>query len=270
MRISKTVLFLAVVLAVSGCSEPTIDASDKKSLKSSVENVRNSLPDSRKDEFDNAFQLLAMSQIDFADLMAEGQTDSGLLEQRMRDSVHGKTAEEVISEADRIQAERRAKERQQAIAEITELQEKRKKAESARDELKNFDVKRSRFYLRESDFGRKKPIIELTVRNGTQHAISRAYFEGTIASPDRSVPWLQEDFNYSIPGGLEPGETAEWSLAPNMFSGWGNVDAPADAVFTVTVERLDGPDGEPVLSTQDFTERDAKRLEELREEYDRE
>jgi len=52
-----------------------------------------------------------------------------------------------------------------------------------------------------------------------------------------------------------------------MFSGWGRVDAPDDAVFTVTVERLDGPDGEPVLSTRDFGERDARRLEELKRQY---
>ena len=209
-----------------------------------------------------------MSQIDFADLMAEGQTESGLLEQRMRDSIHGKTASEVISEADTLREERRARQEKQAVAEIQELVEKRRNAEAARDDLGNFEVLRSRFYLRDRQLSGNEPIIELTVRNGTEHAISRAYFEGTIASPDRSVPWHQDSFNYSIPGGLEPGEEAEWSLAPNMFSGWGSVDAPADAIFTVTVERLDGPDGEPVASTQGFTERDAKRLEELRQQYD--
>ena len=233
-----------------------------------MEQVRSSLPASKKGEFDEAFQLLAMSQIDFADLMAEGQTESGLLEQRMRDSIHGKTASEVISEADTLREERRARQEKQAVAEIQELVEKRRNAEAARDDLGNFEVLRSRFYLRDRQLSGNEPIIELTVRNGTEHAISRAYFEGTIASPDRSVPWHQDSFNYSIPGGLEPGEEAEWSLAPNMFSGWGSVDAPADAIFTVTVERLDGPDGEPVASTQGFTERDAKRLEELRQQYD--
>lgn len=237
-------------------------------MKRSVEQVRSSLPASKKGEFDEAFQLLAMSQIDFADLMAEGQTESGLLEQRMRDSIHGKTASEVISEADTLREERRARQEKQAVAEIQELVEKRRNAEAARDDLGNFEVLRSRFYLRDRQLSGNEPIIELTVRNGTEHAISRAYFEGTIASPDRSVPWHQDSFNYSIPGGLEPGEEAEWSLAPNMFSGWGSVDAPADAIFTVTVERLDGPDGEPVASTQGFTERDAKRLEELRQQYD--
>ena len=113
----------------------------------------------------------------------------------------------------------------------------------------------------------KQPIIELTVKNGTSEAVSRAYFEGTLASPKRSVPWHKDTFNYGISGGLEPGEEASWSLAPNMFSDWGKIDAPKDAVFTVTVEQLDGPDGEPIYSTRAFSEHDQERLDELKKEY---
>lgn len=114
---------------------------------------------------------------------------------------------------------------------------------------------------------REQPIIELTVKNDTNQSISRAYFEGTIASPNRSVPWHKDSFNYSISGGLEPGEKASWSLAPNMFSKWGSIDAPTDAVFTVTVTQLDGADNQPIYSVKDFTEYDQKRLKKLKERY---
>ena len=107
--------------------------------------------------------------------------------------------------------------------------------------------------MREKEYMGNQPIIELTVENRTGQAISRAYFEGTLASPNRSVPWHKDTFNYSISGGLEPGEKAAWSLAPNMFSGWGKIEAPADAVFTVTVERLDGADGEPGSRERSFS-----------------
>ena len=113
----------------------------------------------------------------------------------------------------------------------------------------------------------EQSIIELTVKNGTSHAVSRAYFKGTIASPNRSVPWLQDTFNYLISGGLEPGEEASWSLAPNMFSDWGKVEAPSDAIFTTTVERLDGADGEALYSTIEFGEIEEERLSELKEKY---
>jgi len=52
-----------------------------------------------------------------------------------------------------------------------------------------------------------------------------------------------------------------------MFSDWGKVKAPADAVFTVEVEQLDGADGEELFSSRNFDEDDAKRLSALLEEH---
>ncbi len=152
--------------------------------------------------------------------------------------------------------------------EIKELEVKRQETLKAKEELKKFKVLRSRFYKRDQEYSSyDQPIIDLTVVNSTDKAVSRAYFEGTIASPDRSVPWHKDTFNYQISGGLEPGEEASWSLAPNMFSDWGKVKAPSDAIFTVTVEQLDGADGKPLYSTMNFTEYDKKRLAELKKKY---
>jgi hypothetical protein len=52
-----------------------------------------------------------------------------------------------------------------------------------------------------------------------------------------------------------------------MFSDWGKVRPPADAVFTVVVERLDGADGEPIFDARAFDESDAKRLTALLKEH---
>jgi hypothetical protein len=113
----------------------------------------------------------------------------------------------------------------------------------------------------------KEPRIELRVKNNTGKAISHAYFAGTLSSPGREVPWLKEDFNYAIAGGLEPGEETTWQLSPNSFSPWGVVDAPKDAGLQVTVTRLDGADGKPLFPTREFTEQDAARLAALQKEY---
>lgn len=266
-RYFKYGMIVVLTFVMAGCSDPKIDASTDEAIKASSQKVRESLPESRRAEFDEALQALAFSQIDMRDLFAEGTAGAGNLESKMRSALDGKTAEEVIVEAERIKAERQARERAQALEEIIELEKKRQVSVEARDELKKFEVLRSRFSMKERDFMGKQPIIELTVKNGTSSPVSRAYFEGTIASPNRSVPWLKDTFNYSISGGLEPGEEATWSLAPNMFSDWGKVDAPADAIFTVTVERLDGADGETLYSARDFGEREAQRLSELKSKY---
>jgi hypothetical protein len=263
----KHVMFASLASIMVGCSEPTIDVSSDEAMKSSSQKVRESLPESKRADFDEALQILLFSQIDMKAIFTEGAAGVGNLEGKMRSTLDGKTADEVIAEANKIKAERQARERAQALAEIQELEERRRLSIKALEELKKFEVLRSRFYMRERDFGGMQPIIELTVKNGTNSPVSRAYFEGTIASPGRSVPWHKDAFNYSISGGLEPGEEASWNLAPNMFSGWGKVDAPADAIFTVTVEKLDGPDGQTLYSVQDFGEREAKRLAELKSKY---
>lgn len=266
----KNLKALGIVIAcivLAGCSDPKIDASSDEAMNASVGKVRESLPEAKRKEFDEAIQVLAFSQIDIKDLFAARATGVGNLEGKVRQSLDGKTGDQVIAEAERVRAERKERERQQAIDEIRELEEEFAKVEDAREQLKKFKVIRSRFHMREREFMGKQPIIELTVKNGTGQAVSRGYFEGTLASPDRSVPWHQDTFNYSISGGLEPGEEASWSLAPNMFSDWGKVDAPADAVFTVTVEQLDGADGEPIYSTREFGERERQRLTDLKKKY---
>lgn len=272
VKLGKILIVLFAALLISGCDQltpaPTIDASSDESMKQSAQKVRESLPESERGEFDNAMRLLAFSQIDIKDLFAEGAAGVGNLKGKIREPLHGKTAQEVMAEAERIQLERKTREKEQALNEIKELEQKRVDAAAAREQLKAFEVLRSRFLMEEERY-RKQPIIELTVRNATSAAVSRAYFEGTIASPNRSVPWLKETFNYSIPGGLEPGEEAKWRLAPSTFlSGWGNVEIPADAVFTVTVEKLDGADGEALYSTTEFSGRDQERLAELKQKYD--
>lgn len=265
MAKSKFAGFLALGLLLAGCGSPKIDSSSDESFRESVQEVRDSLSDEERREFDDALRVLTMSRVNLA-AIASGATTADALASDFRTSLSGKTAAELIAEAERVRREREAAEREQAIAEIGELIEKRRSSESARAELARFEVVRSRFFKQAGYIG-EEPVIELTVRNGTDVAVSRAYFEGTLASPGRSVPWLKEDFNYGIAGGVEPGETVTWRLAPNRYSEWGRVDAPGDAIFTVVVVKLDGPDGETALSSREFTEADQRRLEQLQERF---
>ena len=267
MNKAVSTLLIILMFLISGCSDPKIDASSDESMKESIQQIRKSLSDDKKEKFDDALKILAFSQINLKSIFAEGAAGVGTTELKMKEALNGKTGDEIISEAQRIKEQRKEKEKIQAINEIKELTEKKEKSQKARNALKSFKIERSRFYKKEQTYGEPKPIIELTVTNWTSHPISRAYFKGTLASPNRSVPWLVETFNYQISGGLEPGEEANWSLAPNMFSDWGTVDAPADAILTVEVEKLDGVDGKPIFSSRDFSKRDAERLDKLKKEY---
>ncbi|MCK9522443.1 MAG: hypothetical protein M0R76_05270 [Proteobacteria bacterium] len=273
--------FLGIAIAfllLIGCSSPKVDTSSDETMKASIEKVRNSLPEAKRKDFDDSLQLLAFSQIELKDIFTAGATGIDNLTDKMKASLNGKTGNQIIAEAEQIRKEREKQEqqqalereeqeRQQALEEIKELEEKRLNSENAREQLKKFQIIRSRFYMREQSYSRPQPIIEMTVKNGTGHAVSYGYFEGTVASLNRSVPWHKDTFAYKIPGGLEPGEEATWKLLPNMFSDWGKIDAPNDAVFTVTVKKLNDANNESIYSTDEFDKEDLERLNKLKKEY---
>lgn len=261
-----TMLGIAAVL-LAGCSEPRFDGTDEASVKASSEKIAAKLDPEDRVRFQSALQTIVFADVDLGKIMSGEQTGESLVS-GVYAAIDGKTADEIILKADQIKAEREARERAQALAEIKELLDKEASAEAAKVELAKFVVERSRFYQRKSDYSfRPEPIIELVINNGTDHAVSRAYFKGTIASPGRAVPWLVESFNYAISGGLEPGETADLSLAPNSYSEWGSVRAPEDAVFTVEVIKLDGADGESLFDASGLTEREKVRLQKLQEQF---
>ena len=262
--------FYLLCLLLIACAEPRIDTSTDDRMKVSIAEARASLPENRRAQFDTALQVLAFSGLSFGNLLAEGVAPgAGDLESKLKGQLNGRTASQVIAAADSVRRERARQEREQALKEIAELEARQERADSGRTELVKFVVLRSRFYQRRNVLDMAEPIIELTVRNGTNHAISRAYFVGTLSSPGRSVPWLRESFNHSIRGGIEPGEQATLTLAPNMFSDWAKVKPPRDAILTVDVVRLDGPSGETLFSTTDFDEDDAARLDTLRAMFGR-
>lgn len=257
-----------VIFSISllACAAPKIDTSSDESMKESVERVRSSLPESKRPEFDNAIRDLALSDLKLEDFAAQGANpDVNVLASKMKERLNGKTGEQILAEAAKLREERERKEREQALGEIAELQKKMAAAQVAKQHLAAFKVTRSRFYRVTSGF-MPEPIIELSVTNGTPSAISRAYFHGVVASPGRSVPWISEDFNYPIRGGLEPGESATWKLAPNSFSSWGT-EVPPDAVLTVEVVKLDGPNDKILYDAEGLSETEQQRLTELQKKY---
>jgi hypothetical protein len=256
---------LLAVISVA-CAKPRVDVSSDDTMKQSLQRVRASLSEGRRPAFDAALTTIFASTFDFGKMMA-GSTGVASMESSVKQAIQKKTGEEIIAYAESLKKEREAKEREQALGEIKELEEKQEKAGQARQHLSSFRVVRSRFYKTTQGFLSNQPVIELTVANGTGKPVSRAYFKGTLSSPGRSVPWLREDFNHSIPGGLEAAESATWHLSPNMFSAWGSVDAPRDAVLTVEVVRLDGADGQPLFGSESFSDTDVARLKELKAKF---
>lgn len=262
-------IFIMLVLAatLSACGDPKIDGTSDAALKKSVSAVQEKLPPEQRAKFKDDLQVIAFSNLDFKSL-TQGKASAESSATQMMASLDGKSAADIAVEADRIRAQREKRERDQALLDMAELQSKKASAEAAKEGLARFKVSKSRFYkVAEKYSPRAKPVIELSVVNGTDKAISRAYFKGTIASLGRSIPWLVKDFNYSISGGVELGESDSWTLAPNAYSEWGEVNAPDDSIFTVELVRLDGADNQAIYDAGGLSEREQQRLKTLQDRY---
>ena len=263
MRRAAVLLLSAIIL--TGCGKPKLDGSSNEALQKSIVKVVAGMSDEEKNQFKENFSVVAMTNLDLRAIFA-GQTTTELSKLNLLSSLDGKTADEIGVEANRILLERAQKQHDEAVAEINALMEKQKNAQIAKNYLSKFSVTKSAFYMKKDKYY-VKPYIDLSVTNGTDKAISRVYFIGTIASPDRPVPWFTERFNYEISGGLQPGESANWTLEVNMFSDWAKIQAPAGAYFTVEAYRIDGADKQPIYNASGLTEKERNRLQDLRSRF---
>jgi len=255
-------------LLLIGCSQKRIDSTSEESMKSSIETIKETLTEEKKVEFEEAIKAISLAEI--GNIFEAAANKEGI-QRKIKDKLNGKTADEIIAEGNRIITERKKKEHEQLVSELEEknnelkeLENKMNEAETAKANLEKFKVLRSRFYYQKSSF-LEEAVIELTVKNETDKAVSRAYFEGTLATPGRTIPWVQDSFNYQISGGLEPGEKTTWKLTPNMFSDWSK--APKDKgnlVLTVNVTRIDGADEQPIYNSE-FSDYDKERMDKLKQ-----
>lgn len=267
------IAFLGTAALLLTSCHPTIDGSSKDALTTSIAEIKQSLKDEKKAEFEEALGVVLVGGMDIEKAMQAAfrgeEYDADAVLDSIRRSLTGKSADDVIAQAAAINTERLAREKTEAQQELEELIAKQTAAKSAAQQLAQFKVSDARFYKRQESryVSREQPVIEMTVTNETGIPVSHAYFTGTLQSPGRAVPWLKENFNYEISGGLEPGESDTWSLAPNMFGEWGTVIAPVDAVLTIETIGLDGPDGESAFDASQFSDRDAERLDEILTKY---
>lgn len=254
-------------LVLVGCSDPKVDTSSMPAAVVSIEKVRESLPTYKRDEFDTALKIIAMSSFNGIDLFNPQRMNAAEIAESANAYMHGLTGDEIIERADEMLRQRRAREREQALRTLNRLEAKQDSAQRAQEHLAQISIDNARYYISTSPYGALEPVIELTVTNGSDRAVAELMLHGVLKSPNREVAWVDETFYYAISGGLAPGESATWSLAPNRFGPWGNDQIPRNAVLTLTLLGVNNSEGEPLWDAPALTDNEAERLEELRAEY---
>ncbi len=272
------VMALAVVL--SACSEPTVNArGSDEDRTASITDVKDALPEERRDDFEDAMKSLVFADVDGL----AGLADAEGIQRRFKDRIHGKTAEEIIAEAAKAREEKAARAAQReaerdAERQAREAEQKKREREAALaeiEELRNLldgyriDVAQQ-LVVFEASFGTQDGGfmsigrgMTLGVRNDSKEVVSHITFEGVLVTPGRTVPWVDDDFSYEVPGGLEPGETRELNLSTGFSGEWSSAPRDrADMVFVVRAVELRGA-GEKALTGERLGERKEKRLRAL-------
>lgn len=253
----KSGLVALISLALLGCSEQKIDASSIEKMQLSTQKVRENLSEKDKEDFDEALQLI------YQRWKLDDDPNKETMESLLILALDQQSGKDVISKGDALKLEiKEKKEKERITKEVQELEKSREFVQKSIEKLKEFEIINSRFYKVKRFIGKDAPIIELTVKNNTGIAISKVVFDATLKNPNRTIPWLNESFTYSISGGVEPDEEVIWSLAPKNSSAWIKIDDP-DAILTLSVSELYGPDEERLYSNRVFNEKDNERLMEL-------
>jgi hypothetical protein len=119
-------------LATAESSAPRIDATSEETFKDSLDDMRASIPEERRREFDQALMLIAMKdQKSLLDMAASSRVP-GLTEAQVKQALAGKTADQIFAEAEQVKAERKAEEeRRREVLERIEAEREQARAPAA-------------------------------------------------------------------------------------------------------------------------------------------
>ncbi|OTA21896.1 hypothetical protein Xbed_00145 [Xenorhabdus beddingii] len=98
-------------VALVGCdNQLKIDGTNEIAVKTSIEKIRDTLSEDKKLQFDDSLNTAMSKSIDFDELFKDNENgnikygDMQKLEQKFYQSLHGKTADQIIEEAEKIKA----------------------------------------------------------------------------------------------------------------------------------------------------------------------
>ncbi len=148
-------------------------------------------------------------------------------------------------------------------ARLESLERKNANTEGQRAIVRQIVLVGARTYW--DDVGLPKPYLTFTLRNGSEQLVTRAGCHFAVLTPGRTLPWMAADFNFDIPGGLEPGESREFTFSGNYFIGeWEDIPRDrTDLVVDMKLTRLEGLNKRIVYDESEIPDYD-KDIEALR------
>jgi hypothetical protein len=128
-----------------------------------------------------------------------------------------------------------------------EISQAAARLQSSDDVLGAVEIISPSYYWRRSG-SLEQPVIEFSVRNAGKFPISRVYFKSILTTPNRSIPWVRQEFVQNFKGGLEPREKQQVILQP--YGDWNDrqlKDLP-NAELKVVVTNIEDANGQRMIA----------------------
>ena len=199
MRNNVHMVLILSLLALTACSDPVIDASTEKSMKTSFEKIYQALPGDQKAEFKFSYGAILYAYRTSRSFKKKGDSKA-LINKRIKAAINGKNAQEINS----IYRDVKKTKSLWAIQNIKNQIEQRAD-----------DVKQLKTVIIESydlrlapDGSRERMFLQATIYNGSKYTLSDVLFVIRIGS-SFSDTLLSQNRNLYItfPDGLEQGHS---------------------------------------------------------------
>jgi hypothetical protein len=247
--VGRVCAVISVVVVLGGCAPVTLDVSSIEALELSLFELREPMTPEELARFNEALDYLVGGVTVSSQEPDRDQVESAL---DLFRPLAGRTGEGIVAEA----RFRRIREVRSAVI---YLESGRDATEAVRQELAEFKFGAARVFKRHRQF-LEWPVIEMRVFNGTDHKVDLVHFRAALLSPDDEDPWLVEEFDHVVLGGMEPGGSDVWRIEPRQRDWIRLIDPHPDLMFSIEPLRLEALGGN-VLAATDWGEIEAHRLD---------
>ena len=207
--------FLLILL--TACTEPVIDATSKESLKESSEVLADTLPKEQKKQFTDELRQFISWHHSFKSFQQKGDTDE-IVWQRIASMLHGKNAEGFMLEYKKAQ-------KIQALWHVEYYKQSQEPHKYGNQQRAKVLLDDYHIYTRADG----KYYIKYTILNNSLHALREAIFDVVVASKNTKTTWeVDKVLRMKFPHWLQPGESAVKTI--QLFGNYFD-EAPEDMVL---------------------------------------
>ena len=201
--------FLCCLLLAGCVFDPRFDTTNWQTYQDSLAAVKAKLSNDDLRRLDIALKYMAIenslkAEIDTqmaSNVVALGsRLNPAMVYVQLRPRINGKTAAGIIQDL--------------TIKLDSEIAKGDARMKATGEIAGSVEVSSAGYYWKRTGRNYEQPAIEFAVFNGSAAPISRIYFRFALTTPNRSIPWAQQDFIQAFKGGLEPREKRQLSLLP--------------------------------------------------------